>query len=43
MLTTVLDLLGAVLLVACAYFIFWPAALGLAGVLLLTASWKANR
>lgn len=43
MVSTVLDLLGAALLVAGICFIFWPAALVVAGALILTASWKANR
>lgn len=43
MLTTVLDLLGAVCLVGFAYLLFPPAALAVAGVLFLLASRKANR
>lgn len=43
MLTTALDLLGAALLVAFAFFVWPPAALGVGGVLLLAASWRAAR
>jgi len=41
--TTVLDLCGGALLVAGVYFVYWPAALILAGLLLLVVSWKASR
>jgi hypothetical protein len=41
--TTVLDLLGAACLVVGAYFVYPPAALILAGLLLLAISWKASR
>ncbi len=40
MLTTVLDALGAVLIVAGVAFVFVPAALIVAGLLLLLASWQ---
>ena len=43
MVTTALDLLGALCLVAFAYLVFPPAALLVAGVGLLLASWKAAR
>ncbi len=43
MLTTVLDALGAVLIVAGVAFVFWPAALTVAGVMLLAASWRLER
>ena len=39
-LTTVLDLLGLALLVACAFFVWPPAALGVAGVGALLASYS---
>jgi hypothetical protein len=41
--TTMLDFLGAVCLVAFAYFAWPPAAFAVAGVLLLAASWKARK
>lgn len=40
MLTTILDLLGAVLLVAFALVVWWPSALLVGAVLLLLASWR---
>lgn len=40
MLTTVLEVLGAALIVAGTAFILWPAALIVAGVLFLAASWR---
>lgn len=43
MLSTVLDVLGAVCLVGFAYLLFPPAALAVAGTLFLLASRKANR
>jgi hypothetical protein len=42
-LTTVLELLGLMLLVACAALIFWPAALGVAGLSLLWLSRELTR
>ena len=39
-LTTALDLLGLACLVACAFFIWPPAALGVARVGLLVGSWS---
>lgn len=42
MLTTVLDALGAALIVLGVGFIFWPAALIVAGGFLLFASWRAE-
>lgn len=42
--TTVLDVLGAALLVAAAYLALGlAAALALAGLLILLASWRATR
>lgn len=41
MLTTLLDVLGAVLIVAGVAVIFWPAALIVAGVAVLAVSWRA--
>ena len=38
--TTVLDLLGVALLVAFAALLWWPAALAVAGVACLAASWR---
>ena len=38
-----LDIIGGLCLIAFAYFVFAPAALLVAGVLLLAASWKASR
>lgn len=43
MLTTILEGLGAVLVVAGVAFIFWPAALIVAGGFFLLASWSAER
>lgn len=43
MLTTVLDALGAVLIVAGVAFVFWPAALVVAGAALIAASWRLER
>ena len=43
MLTTVLDVLGAALIVAGVAFIYLPAALIVAGSALLLASWRAER
>lgn len=40
MLTTMLDALGAALIVAGVAFVFWPAALIVAGAFLLLASWR---
>lgn len=40
MLSTVLDLLGAVCLIGFAYLIFPPAALATAGLLCLAASYR---
>jgi hypothetical protein len=40
MLTTVLDVLAAALIVAGVAFIFWPAALVVAGLSLLAISWR---
>jgi hypothetical protein len=42
-LTTVLDVLGAVLVVAGVAFVFWPAALVAAGCFLLLASWRFDQ
>jgi len=42
-LTTVLELLGLGLIVACAAVVFWPAALGVAGVGLLWVSRQISR
>lgn len=42
-LTTVLDLLGVALLVAFAALLWWPAALAVAGVACLAASWRLTR
>lgn len=39
--TTVLDIAGVLLLVAFAAVVWWPAALAVAGVACLAASWKA--
>lgn len=41
--TTVLDILGALLLIAFAAVLFWPAALAVAGVLCLVASWRLSQ
>lgn len=47
MLTTALDLVGALLLIVAAAVLVWPwsvaGALALAGVLLLALSWLADR
>ena len=40
MLTTVLDVLAAALIVAGVAFVFWPAALIVAGLSLLAISWR---
>ena len=40
MLTTVLEGLGSVLIVAGVAFVFWPAALIVAGLLFLAASYR---
>jgi len=42
-LTTVLDLLGVALLVAFAALLWWPAALAVAGVACLAASWRLTQ
>jgi len=39
-LTTALDIIGAAALVACAFFVWPPAALAVGGLLLLAASWR---
>lgn len=39
-LTTVLDLLGLALLVACAFYVWPPAALGVAGIGVLLISYS---
>lgn len=41
--STVLDVVGAALLVAGTAFIFWPAALLVAGGLFLLASWRFDQ
>lgn len=41
--TTVLDLLGVALLVAFAALLWWPAALAVAGVACLAASWRLTQ
>lgn len=43
MLTTLLDLLGAALIVAFAVILWPPLGLAVAGVFCLTASWVATR
>lgn len=43
MLTTVLDALGAALIVAGVALVFWPAALVVAGAALIAASWRLER
>lgn len=43
MLTTVLDVLGAVLIVASVAVVFWPAALAVAGLFCLVASWRFDK
>ena len=40
---TALDVVGGLCLIAFAYLVFAPAALLVAGVLLLAASWKAAK
>lgn len=40
LLTTALDLIGAALLTAFAYFMYPPAALAVAGAALLLTSWR---
>lgn len=40
MLTTALEVLGGMLIVAGVAFVFWPAALVVAGLLFLTVSWR---
>lgn len=40
MLTTILEVLGALLIVAGTAFVFWPAALVVAGAFFLLASWR---
>lgn len=42
MLTTVLDVLGVALLIAFAAIVWWPAALPVAGVACLAASWRLS-
>ena len=42
MLTTALDVLGAALIVAGVAFVFWPAALVVAGLLVLLALWRSD-
>lgn len=39
--TTLMDVVGAGLIVAGVAFVFWPAALVVAGVAVLVASWQA--
>jgi hypothetical protein len=41
--STVLDVVGAALVVAGVAFIFWPAALVVAGLMVLLASWRADQ
>lgn len=41
--STVLDVVGAALIVAGTAFIFWPAALCVAGGLFLLASWRFDQ
>lgn len=43
MLTTILDLVGAALIVAFAFFVWWPLALLAAGGLCLLASFLHTR
>ena len=43
MLTTMLDALGAALIVAGIALVFVPAALIVAGVMLIAASWRLER
>lgn len=43
MFTTVLEVLGALLIVAGTAFVFWPAALVVAGAALIAASWRLER
>ncbi len=42
MLSTTIDVLGAALVVAGVAFIFWPAALIVAGGFVLLASWRSE-
>jgi hypothetical protein len=42
-LTTILDLLGAALIVAGIAMVFVPAALAVAGLACLAISWRASR
>jgi len=39
-LSTVLDVVGAALIVAGVAFVFWPASLVVAGLLIIAASWR---
>lgn len=41
-LTTTLDVIGLVLLVAAAAIIWWPSALAVAGFALLAVSWRQS-
>lgn len=41
--STVLDIVGAALIVAGVAFVFWPAALVVAGVAVLFASWRFDQ
>lgn len=41
--TTLLDIAGVLLVCAGVAAIYWPAALMLAGLGVLAASWRANR
>jgi len=41
--STVLDVVGAVLVVAGVAFVFWPAALVVAGGFFLLASWRFDQ
>jgi hypothetical protein len=43
MLTTILDIAGALLLIAFAFIIWWPLALAAAGILCLLASFLLTR
>lgn len=42
-LSTVLDVVGAALIVAGVAFVFWPVALIVAGGLFLLASWRFDK
>jgi hypothetical protein len=42
-LTTVLDIAGAALIVASVAIVFWPAALAVAGLFCLVASWRFDQ